>query len=194
MSGRPAVLLDRDGVLVEDVGYISSAADLRVLPGVPEALRALAGAGFALAVVSNQSGVARGVLSEAQLQAIHQELGARLAQLGAPALAWFYCPHHPEAGAPPYRRRCDCRKPAPGLLFRAREALGLDLERSWVVGDQASDAEAARAAGCRAVLVHPRGGAGAGVRAAAVVDGLPEAARWILAQAPLAPARPEVAR
>jgi D-glycero-D-manno-heptose 1,7-bisphosphate phosphatase len=176
------VLLDRDGVLVEDVGYLSSPSQLRVLPGVAWALASLSRAGFALAVVSNQSGVARGLFSEDDVRAVNAALATRLARAGARVEAWLYCPHHPTQGSPPYRQRCECRKPAPGLLWRARDELGLDLRRSWVVGDKLTDVEAAQRAGCRAVLV----GSPSEASPAVTLPSLAEAARWILARAPQA--------
>ncbi|GAB4271972.1 MAG: D-glycero-beta-D-manno-heptose 1,7-bisphosphate 7-phosphatase [Deferrisomatales bacterium] len=146
---RPAVFLDRDGTLVEEVGYLSRLADLRVLPGVPGALVRFARAGFARIVVTNQSGVARGRFPPAFVERAHAELRRRLRRRGADVEGFYVCPHHPEHGGP-----CPCRKPAPGLLLRAAADWDVDLAASWVVGDKAADLELARNAGCRAALVR----------------------------------------
>ncbi|HET6303483.1 MAG TPA: D-glycero-beta-D-manno-heptose 1,7-bisphosphate 7-phosphatase [Myxococcota bacterium] len=144
---RPFVFLDRDGTLVADRGYTHRVEDYALLPGVPEALRRLARAGFALAVVTNQSGIGRGYYGEDDFHAFQRHLAADLARQGVVLEASFFCPHLPEAG-------CACRKPAPGMLERARRELGADLARSWVIGDHRSDVELAARAGCAgAVLV-----------------------------------------
>jgi D-glycero-D-manno-heptose 1,7-bisphosphate phosphatase len=152
-AGVPAVFLDRDGTLNRDVHYLRRVADLRLLPGTTGALRRLADAGFALVVVTNQSGVARGLIAPAALAAIHAELQRRLAAAGVRVAGIYVCPHHPEIGQAPLRRRCRCRKPAPGLVRRAARALGLDLARSYVVGDGGVDLGLAAATGTRGVLV-----------------------------------------
>lgn len=154
MSTR-AVFLDRDGVVVDDPGYLSDPAALRLLPGVGEAIAALRAAGWRVVLVTNQSGVARGYFSEARLAEIHARLGELLARAGAALDAVYYCPHHPEAEVVAYRRACDCRKPAPGLLQAAARDLGLDLAECWMIGDRAADVAAGRAAGCRTILVAP---------------------------------------
>ena len=136
---RAAVFVDRDGTLNREVHYLASVAGLRLLPGVAAAIRRLGDAGFAIVLVTNQSGVARGRMTRATVDAIHAEL--------------YVCPHHPDAGAPPLRRRCQCRKPAPGLVRRAARDLGLDLARSYCVGDGAVDLGLAAATGTRGVLV-----------------------------------------
>lgn len=150
-----AVFLDRDGVLIEDVDLLTEASRIRILPGVPEALARLKGAGYALVVVSNQAVVARGLLEEFQVLDLHQEVERRLMEAGAPALDGFYfCPHHPRATLPRYRTECPCRKPRPGMLVRASEALGIDLASSFMVGDRPTDILAGEAAGCRTVWVE----------------------------------------
>jgi D-glycero-D-manno-heptose 1,7-bisphosphate phosphatase len=151
---RPAVFLDRDGTLVREVDYLRAPAELELL-AVGAGLRALAEAGFALVLVTNQSGVARGYLDEETLAAIHSRLAELLAREGVALEGVEYCPHHPEHGAPPYRADCDCRKPRPGMLLRAAERLGLDLARSWTIGDSERDLLAGEAAGLRGgVLVR----------------------------------------
>ena len=153
--GAPAVLLDRDGVLVPDDGLLTDPDRLRLLPGVASALAMLAAAGWRLAVVTNQPVVARGLIDEAGLARIHDRLRALLTAAGAPFLdGIFACPHHPEADVAAYRLACACRKPRPGLLLQAAAAHGYDLARSWMVGDRPSDIAAGRAAGCRTILVE----------------------------------------
>lgn len=144
---RVAVFLDRDGVLVEDVHHLRCPEDLRLRPGVTDALRALAPR-FALVVVTNQSGIARGYFDEDDLLAIHERLTDALAEGGAIIDALYACPHLEE--------ECDCRKPAPGMLLRAAREHGLALDRSFLIGDAPRDAEAGRRAGVRSLLLEPR--------------------------------------
>ena len=151
MRPSPAVLLDRDGTLVVERNYLAKPDQLELLPGVVPALRRLRDADFELVVVTNQSAIARGLVDEAGLARIHARLHAMLE--GLPR-AYLHCPHHPDAGAGPYRRRCDCRKPAPGLIARAAALFDLDLRRSWIVGDAARDILAGRALGLRGALVR----------------------------------------
>lgn len=144
---RPFVFLDRDGTLTVDRGYTYRIEDYQLFPGVAAGLRRLSGAGYALAVVTNQSGIARGFFGVAELEAFHRHLVADLARQGVRIESTFHCPHLPEAG-------CGCRKPEPGLLQKAERDLGADLARSWVIGDQRSDVILATRARCRgAVLV-----------------------------------------
>lgn len=152
---RRCVFLDRDGVLVEDGGPLVESGAFRILAGVPQALRCLQEAGFALVAVSNQAVVARGLISEAGLEALHGHLQALLVAQGAPPLDGFYsCPHHPAATLPAYRTDCACRKPRPGLLLLAAEELGLDLAASFMVGDRPSDLQAGHRAGCRSIWIQ----------------------------------------
>lgn len=139
---RPFVFLDRDGTLVEDKGYVHKLADYAPLPGALGACRALSEAGYLLAIVTNQSGIGRGLFSEADFWRFQRRLLRDLACWGVPIAATYLCPHRPEEG-------CACRKPAPGMLFRARDELGADLARSVVIGDSERDLEAGRRAGCR---------------------------------------------
>jgi histidinol-phosphate phosphatase family protein len=140
---RPeAVLLDRDGTIVIDVPYNGDPAKVVPMPGAKRALARLRAAGLPLAVVSNQSGIARGLLDPAQVRAVN----ARAEQLLGPIDAWLFCPHGPAEG-------CECRKPAPGLVLAAAAQLGVRPERCAVVGDIAADVQAAQAAGAAAVLV-----------------------------------------
>lgn len=161
-AGRPAVFLDRDGVLIHLVPYLARPEDVRLLPGAAEGLTGLEAAGFARVVVTNQSAVARGRLSVGGLEAIHARLRALFSGEGASLDAIYACPHHPDfpgSDDPAPDSRCSCRKPEPGLIFRARDELGLDLARSYLVGDRWDDLEAARRAGVRGILVRTGYGA-----------------------------------
>lgn len=151
-STRGAVFLDRDGVMVEDVHYLSSPMQLRILPGVVQALRALQERYFVV-VVTNQSGIARGLLTENDLLTIHSELFRRLSAEGAIVDALYYCPHLPEGSITEYRLECDCRKPKPGMLLRAQHEWGIDLDRSFIVGDAPRDIQAGHRVGVKGILL-----------------------------------------
>ena len=153
MTSRPAVFIDRDGTLTDEVGYVNHPARLTLLPRSAEAIRRLNAAGVAAVVVTNQAGIARGYFSEDVLDKVHDALHAQLAVAGARLDGLYACIHHPTEGRPPYRAACECRKPKPGLLRRAADELGLDLQRSVMVGDKASDLAPGRAVGAAAVLV-----------------------------------------
>jgi D-glycero-D-manno-heptose 1,7-bisphosphate phosphatase len=153
MNGR-AVFLDKDGTLIEDVPYNVDPARIRLSAGCAEGLRALDAAGYRLLVVSNQSGVARGLFAEEALAAVEKRLRELLAEVGVSLAGFYYCPHHPEGKVAAYARTCNCRKPQPGLLRRAAAEHGLDLARSWFVGDILDDVEAGHRAGCRTVLLE----------------------------------------
>jgi D-glycero-D-manno-heptose 1,7-bisphosphate phosphatase len=150
---RPAVFIDRDGTLSEEMGYINHPSRIRLLPRSAEAVRRLNDAGVPAVVVTNQAGIARGYFTEDILHATNAELVAQLGRAGATLDGLYACTHHPTAGAPPYRRHCDCRKPEPGLLLRAAAELHLDLARSIMVGDKRSDIEVAPRVGARSALV-----------------------------------------
>jgi D-glycero-D-manno-heptose 1,7-bisphosphate phosphatase len=147
------VFVDRDGTLTEEVGYVNHPKRLRLLPRSGEAIRRLNAAGVPVVAVTNQAGVARGYFSEDVLHAVNAELHAQLGREDARLDGLYVCPHHPTEGEPPYRMRCDCRKPQPGLLRRAAADLDLDLGRSVMIGDKASDLEVVPAIGGRSVLV-----------------------------------------
>ena len=151
---RPAAFLDRDGTIVEEVNYLTRAEDMRLESGALAALRRLREAGYLLIVVTNQSAVARGMIAEAELAALHERLEGMLAEEGVRLDAIYYCPHHPESDRPEYARSCECRKPEPGMLLRAAAELGVDLPRSVMFGDSERDVEAGRRAGCRTALLH----------------------------------------
>jgi D,D-heptose 1,7-bisphosphate phosphatase len=155
---HPAVFLDRDGTLNVEKGFLRTMQDFELFPGVGPALRSLRQAGYRLAVLTNQSVVARGEASEADVAGIHRRLQWELGKEGAYLDGIYVCPHHPDWGSPGERielkRECGCRKPATGLLERACEELLVDPARSWMIGDQTGDIEMARRAGLRSVLVR----------------------------------------
>ncbi|MDY0397272.1 MAG: D-glycero-beta-D-manno-heptose 1,7-bisphosphate 7-phosphatase [Desulfuromonas thiophila] len=150
---RPAVFLDRDGTLNEEVDYLWREEDLHLLPGVPQALAALRRAGFVLVVVTNQSGVARGFFESADVERLHAAMQRRLQAVGAALDAFYFCPHHPTTGRPPYVQDCACRKGRPGMLLQAAADLHLDLAASYMIGDKEADLQAGAAAGCQPLLV-----------------------------------------
>jgi histidinol-phosphate phosphatase family protein len=149
----PVVFLDKDGTLIENVPYNVDPSLIRLTPGAGPALVALHPAGWRIAVVSNQSGVARGLFPESALAGVETRLQELLAEFGAPLAGFFYCPHHPEGIVPEYAIHCNCRKPAPGLILNAADQLGATPRDCWVVGDSASDMEAGHKAGCRTILI-----------------------------------------
>ena len=181
---RPAIFLDRDGVIVQNRhDYVKSWAEVELLPGALTALQTLRATPFAVVVVTNQSAVNRGLLPPATLDDIHQRLQAIIEKAGGQLDAIYVCPHRPNEG-------CACRKPLPGMLLQAAAALELDLGRSFLVGDAITDLEAALAAGVQPLLV--RTGRGRGHEAlldtqthaiCPVVDDLSAAVSWILARA-----------
>lgn len=146
MSHR-AAFIDRDGVLNEERGFLSRRDDFVLVPGVLEALKRLQSAGYRRVVVTNQSGIARGIYGEADYQGVTAHLRRLLAAEGLTLDAIEYCPHLPDAQVPRYRLDCECRKPKPGMLLRAIRALDLDPAASFMVGDRLSDVQAGRAAG-----------------------------------------------
>ena len=184
MTGsRPdaAVFLDRDGTLIRDVGYLRRVDEVEVLPKVPAALRLLRELGFKLVLVTNQSAVARGWLTEEDLGAIHGALAAKLANGGARLDAVYYCPHHPVEGNGIYRVSCSCRKPGVGMIARASADLGLNPAVSYVVGDQKIDIELAERIGATALLIRGEAASpGEDDRGVSVVADLWQAAHWIL--------------
>lgn len=182
----PAVFLDRDGTMIEDVGYLDTLSRVAFYPWTVDAIRALNHAGLPVVVVTNQSGIARGLFSGAFVDETHRYIDARLAEGDARVDAYYYCPHHPKGTVAAYARDCECRKPGRGMIDKAASDLGLDPARSWVVGDKWLDVQLGRESGARAILV--RTGMGAveerrppeDITADAVVDNLAAAASWIL--------------
>ena len=153
MKKNTAVFLDRDGTINEEVGYLDSLDKFNVIPSAYEAIRLINESGMKVVVISNQAGVARGFFTEDFVKITHEHLENALRQKGAYIDNFYYCPHHPTEGIEPYRRDCNCRKPAPGMLLRAAQDLNIDLTKSYLVGDRFRDMEAAKKAGVKGVLV-----------------------------------------
>ena len=193
MSGTPAkraVFLDRDGTVADEVGYVNHASRLRLLPRSGQAVKRIRAAGFLAVVVTNQAGVARDYFDESVVHETHRRLAALLEGEGTRVDKIYYCPHHPREGKPPYRQDCRCRKPLPGMLHQAAEELGIDLSRSYMVGDGVVDVEAARAAGAVPILVMTGYGRGHvelrrdrwKVQPEHIAEDLLDAVEWILAR------------
>jgi len=186
---KPAVFLDRDGTLIEERGYLDRLDLIQPFPWASAALRRLREAGYALVLVTNQAGVARGYFDEAFVQEAHRHLAALLEADGVVLDGYYYCPHHPEGVVEAYRRLCRCRKPAPGMVEEAARDLDLDVARSFVIGDKWLDVELAKNAGARGILVRTGYGADIeaepphGLQPFAIVDTLAEAAEVIVADA-----------
>ncbi len=185
-GARPAVFVDRDGTLVEDPGYLHRPEDVRLLSGAAAAVARLNQAGYLVVIITNQSGIARGLYDETAYDAVQGRLAELLAARGARFDGAHHCPHHPSVGGP-----CACRKPGTRLYEDAAAALGIDFRRSWLVGDKMSDVEAAAALGGRALLVETgegrRHAASARALGIPVVADLAAAADGILASAALRP-------
>lgn len=159
MVKSTAVFLDRDGTIIEDVGYIGDPDDVRLIPDAAEAIRRISQAGYLVVIVSNQSGVARGLFDEAALSEVHARVEALLRAEGAGLDGAYYCPYldSTETKVEAYRRDSELRKPNPGMLRQAAHDLNIDLSRSWMIGDSPSDVEAGRRAGCETILISPNG-------------------------------------
>ena len=185
----PAVFLDRDGTLIEDVGYVDRLERLRLYPWSLEAVRLLRRAGYAVVVVTNQPGVARGMVEEQVVHDAFAFVQGQLAQVGEKLDGHYYCPHLPDAPLEAYRRRCSCHKPQPGMLHQAAADLGLALERSVVIGDRWTDVRVARSVGARGILVKTGYGASQAssppddMSADAYAAHLLEAVGWVLRRA-----------
>lgn len=153
MIPRPAIFLDRDGTILDELGYLADPEAARFLPAALEALARLASTSLPIVVLTNQSGIARGILDETILREIHARMEREILETGGRVDAFYHCPHHPEIGPEPYRADCDCRKPRPGMYLRAANDMGLDLAHSFAVGDTLRDLEAARRAGVPHLLL-----------------------------------------
>lgn len=181
---RPAVFLDRDGTIADEVGYLNHVSRLRILPHVPEAIRSLNDAGLPVIVITNQSGVGRGYFPETLVHTVHELMAQQLAAVGARLDAIYYCPHTSVEG-------CACRKPKTGMLDRAAQEHGLDLSKSFVVGDRHGDLELARRVGGKGILVRTGYGEGEylwnsskwAIQPDFVAADLADAVQWILRHA-----------
>lgn len=145
--------MDRDGTINVEVQYLNKVEDFQFIPGVPEALKRLKEAGFLLVVVTNQSGIGRGIYDEEALARIHEHMHEDLARYGAAIDACYFCPHHPEHAKGHYLQECACRKPLPGMLQQAAADLDIDLGASYMIGDKLADVEAGINAGCTSLMV-----------------------------------------
>src|SRR3989338_5479575 len=137
-----AVFLDRDGTIIEDIGYLPSPDKIEFIPGSIAAIKILNEAGYKVIVITNQAGIARGIFSEDMLQSIDKVMHKWILNGGAHLDGIYYCPHHPEHGVYPYKQECECRKPHPGLIKKAQRDFDIDLSQSFMVGDKATDIEA----------------------------------------------------
>jgi len=173
MIKKPVVFLDRDGTINKDVPYCSCPDEFILLSGAGEAIARLNQSGFAVVVITNQSGVARGYFTEGTLRLIHQKMQVDLARHKARVDAIYYCPHHPNDG-------CSCRKPEPGLIFRAAEELDLDLKKSFFIGDSPADVKAGKRVGCTTVLIDQNGKAATDCQADYICRNLSEGVEWII--------------
>ncbi|MDB5761292.1 MAG: family hydrolase [Herminiimonas sp.] len=149
-----AIFLDKDGTLVEDVPYNVDPGLVRLSPGAGDALRSFRRQGYALFVITNQTGIAKGFFSESALQPMQRRLSELLLKEGTALDGFYYCPHHPDGNVGRYTRQCVCRKPMPGLILRAACRHRIDLPQSWMIGDILDDVEAGRRAGCKTVLIN----------------------------------------
>lgn len=185
---RRAVFLDRDGTLIQEAGYLNDLDRLIFFPYTVDAVRLLNRGGFAVVLLTNQAGIARGIVTPEFVALAHEHISQRLAAGGATLDAAYYCPHHPDGIIEGLNRRCACRKPQPGMLLQAAADMNLDLSRSFVVGDRWHDVKSGQNAGARSVLVRTGYGRREeqlpepGVEASAISDNLIEAAAWILGQ------------
>ena len=183
-----AVFLDRDGTIIEEVGYLDRPERVEFFPWTIDAIRVLNRAGLAVVLVSNQSGIARGFFTDAVVGHVHQRMSDMLAAGGARIDAYYYCPHHPDGSVPELAKVCDCRKPARGLVDRAVAEFGVDPAQSFVVGDRWLDIGLARTVGAKGVLVRTgygdreEGKPPNGMKADAIVDNLIAASSWILGE------------
>jgi D-glycero-D-manno-heptose 1,7-bisphosphate phosphatase len=187
---NPAVFLDRDGTINEEVGYVNHPERFVLLPRVGQAIRLLNERGLKVVVITNQSGVARGYFPESLVHLVHQKMQNLLRLEGAHLDGIYYCPHHPDVGSPPYRQMCRCRKPATGLVEEAVRDLDIDCSKSYAIGDRGLDIEFAHQIRAKGILVLTGYGKGEWeyfreqwkVKPDHVAQDLYEAVQWILRQ------------
>ena len=179
----PALFFDRDGVINEEIGYLYRPEDVRWVNGIFSLARAAKERGYKLVVVTNQSGIARGLYSEDQFAQLMEWMGEQFRTQGAPLDAVYHCPYHPEHGLGQWKREHEDRKPGPGMLLRAARDLALDLRRSLLVGDRCSDIAAAHAAGLRKAFLLQGTEAGPCAEASTVVESLQAVEHWLVEDA-----------
>jgi D-glycero-D-manno-heptose 1,7-bisphosphate phosphatase len=181
---QKAVFLDRDGTIIEDVGYLSDISQIRILPGATEAIRLLNNIGFKVIIVTNQAGVARGYFTESRANEINEKLRQLLADHGSIVDRIYYCPHHIEGIVEKYKIECNCRKPNPGMIEQAVKELDIDISNSFMIGDKSSDIEAGRRAGCKTIYIggniNPRELEKLPQSADHIATNLLEAVKWLL--------------
>jgi len=153
MGGHKAVFLDRDGTINEEMGYVNHLERFRLFPRAGEAIRLLNKNGIKAVVVTNQAGVAKGYFPESLIHLVHRKMEDHLREKGAHLDGIYYCPHHPDAGEPPYRQKCRCRKPETGLIEEAARDLGIDCSKSYMIGDRGADIEFGHRIGAKTILV-----------------------------------------
>lgn len=184
--GKPAVFLDRDGTVIEEVGYLDRLERVAIFPWSIDAIRLLNRGGFSVVIVTNQAGIAKGFFDEAFVQETHRVLERKVSAAGGRIDGFYYCPHLPDASVEAYRRVCECRKPGAGMIQAAARDLGIDISRSFVVGDRWIDMQMAQRAGAAGVLVETGYGKTEasrppkGFESTPVVANLIEATTWIL--------------
>ena len=174
-----AVFLDRDGTMIEDVGYLDRIERLKLFPYTIDAVRLLNRAGFETVVVTSQAGVAQGMVTEEFLAEAHARISRDVHEAGGSVGGFYYCPHLPNAPVAKYRTECECRKPKPGMILAAAKDLSLDLSRSFVVGDRWRDIEMGQAAGVKGVLVETGYGTSEAGRRPPSIDAVPVVANLI---------------
>ena len=187
MKKNAAVFLDRDGTIVEEVGYLDSLEKLILFPHTAEAIRTINESGIRAVVITNQSGVARGYFKEDFVRTVHRHIEKILRGKGAVIDGFYYCPHHPTEGKGEYLASCKCRKPEPGMLIRASEDMDIDLTRSYVVGDMIKDIVLAGRVGAKGLLVRTGYGPetekeiiGQEIKPAYTAEDILDAVKWII--------------
>ena len=150
---KVGLFFDRDGTLNTELDFLSRPEELQLIPNAARAIREANEFGVRVFIITNQSGIARGLFTETDLVVVHKRLITMLAHEGARVDAIYYCPHHPEYGQTPYKKACNCRKPKPGMLRKAAKEFGVKLSQSFVIGDRRIDMQAGKAAGCKTAMV-----------------------------------------
>ena len=150
-----AIFLDRDGVINEDSGYITNIKDIKIINGVPQALKILNKEGFKLFVITNQPAIGRGLATEKEIENIHEFMNWQIIKTGGPKIdKFYYCPHHPNANLVKYRKVCECRKPSPGMILQALKEYDIDPKKSWMIGDRVTDIIPGKNAGCKTIQLR----------------------------------------